>query len=97
MRSKIDLIILLILALAALVIWLFNTHDTVIDIQLHDTYYVIDKLALILFTIGPITFLIFLVRASIKRFRSIAANAGLIIGTIMISFIIRMFLMTEIM
>lgn len=97
MRSKVDLIILSILALGALMIWLFTTDDTVIDIQIYDTYYVMTKLALILFTIGPITFLIFLVRASTKRFRSVAANAGLVIGTIMISFIIRMFLVVDVM
>jgi hypothetical protein len=95
MRSKIDLIILFILALGALMIWLFTTQDTVIDIQLYDTYYVIDKLSFILFTIGPITFLIFLVRVSVTRFRSLAANAGLAIGIIMILFIVRIFLILE--
>jgi hypothetical protein len=81
---KTDLIIFLFLILLALVLVLLPAQNT---IQLHDTYFVIDKLSLAILFFGPLTFLIFLIRGLATKFNSITSNAGLIIGLMLLAWL----------
>lgn len=84
---KTDVIILAILLILAVTILLTRAQNP-IEIQLHDTYFVLDNFSLAVIIIGPPTFLIFLVRAAINRFQTLTANIGLAIGTMMVIFLV---------
>ena len=66
---------------------MFVVNGTTVEIQMHDTYFVIDKVSMLVLILGPLTFLIFLVRGLIRKFKSIATNIGLVIGLMLISLI----------
>jgi len=85
---KKDIAILTILAFAATLILVLTANNNGIDIQLHDTYYVIDNISLALLVIGPLTFLIFLSLGLLRRFRKISTNLGFMIGLLLVSLII---------
>jgi hypothetical protein len=84
---KAGLIIFAVLLLLVLVVWMLTLEQSVIDIQLHDTYFVIDKVSMAVLILGPFSFLIFLARAVALRFRSIGANIELLIGLILVALI----------
>jgi hypothetical protein len=71
----------------SLVVLLLMAGQSTIDIQLHDTYFVLDEIPLTVLIVGPLTFLIFLVRALSRKFKTKGANIGLIIGLILVAFI----------
>ncbi len=75
-----DVLIFGVLILIAFMIWNFIVSQTALDIQLHDTYFAIDPAHLILMILGSLTFFIFLAGALNRRFRSLSANLGLIVG-----------------
>lgn len=81
---KTDIIIFSGLLILALIIGLITQQST-IDIQLHDTYFVIDKFSLTILIVGSLTFVIFLSRALTRKFRTIGSNVGLIIGLVFIA------------
>lgn len=74
-----------ILLLTAISLLPFETD--VIDIQLHDTYFVFDKITMLVLIAGPLMFLSFLARGLYLRFRNPATNAGLLIGLILLAMI----------
>jgi hypothetical protein len=84
---KKDISIFLGLLALTFFVWLVVMGQSAIDIQLHDTYFVLDKTALAMLILGPLTFLIFLARALTTKFKSIGANAGLIVGLILLALI----------
>lgn len=51
-----------------------------IEIQIHDTYISLDFVLLITLTIGPLTFMIFLILAITKKFKTIETNIGLAVA-----------------
>lgn len=87
-KLKTDIIILAVLLIVAWIIAVAYVGNTALDIQLHDTYFVIDKISLTILIVGPLTFLIFLARALAAKFKTIGANVGLIIGLILVTLII---------
>jgi ABC-type multidrug transport system permease subunit len=80
-----DIIIFLGLVLISLIALLLTAGQSTIDIQLHDTYFVIDKLSMTTLIIGPLTFLIFLARALARKFKTKGSNIGLIMGLILVA------------
>jgi hypothetical protein len=82
-----DIIIFAALLILTWVIVVIYIGNTALDIQLHDTYFVIDNLSLTILIVGPLIFLIFLTRALRRKFRTIGPNAGLAIGLILVAFI----------
>jgi hypothetical protein len=84
---KTDIIIFLGLLTLTFFVWLFAVGESAIDIQLHDTYFVLDNTSLAVLILGPLTFLIFLARGLATKFKSIGANAGLIVGLILLALI----------
>ena len=85
---KKDLFIFATLLLFTIVILVFTIGQSTIDIQLHDTYIILDKLSLAILILGPLTFLFFLARGLRRRFSTASTNMGLIIGLILTSYII---------
>ena len=85
---KTDIIILAGLLILVWIIVAIYVGNTALDIQLHDTYFVLDNISLTILIVGPLTFLIFLARALATKFKSIGSNVGLIIGLILVSSLI---------
>ena len=79
-RNSIDLTIFLSLVVLTVTIALMAGDQTTIDIQLYDTYFVLDKLAFAILMLGPITTFIFLPLAAMRKFKSIGTNIALIFG-----------------
>ena len=67
-RFKKDLIIFFGLLTLSFIIWQIIHGNGAIDIQLHDTYFVLDKTSLTILIMGPLTFLIFLARGLTRKF-----------------------------
>ena len=86
-RNSIDLIIFLSLVLLTGSILTFTVSQTSIDIQLHDTYFVLDRMTLAVLILGPMTILIFLPLAAVRKFRSIGTNTALIFGLMLVAVI----------
>jgi|SRR6187402_747625 len=86
-RNSIDLIIFLSLVLLTAVILSFGVSQTSIDIQLHDTYFVLDRMTLAVLILGPMTILIFLPLAAVRQFKSIGTNIALIFGLMLVAVI----------
>ena len=84
---KIDISIFIGLLILATALILLTIGQPVIDIQLHDTYFVLDKISLVVLSIGPLMFLIFLIRALILKFKTKATNVGLIIALALVALI----------
>ncbi len=84
---KKDLVIFLGLLLLGFIIWILTPEQNAIDLQFHDTYFVIDRVSITVLILAPLTMLIFLVRGLRRKFKSIGANGGLIIGLILIALI----------
>jgi hypothetical protein len=86
-RNSIDLTIFLSLILLTAAILLFAVNQTAIDIQLHDTYFVLDRMTLAVLILGPMTILIFLPLAAVREFKSIGTNIALIFGLMLVAVI----------
>jgi hypothetical protein len=86
-RNSIDLIIFLTLVLLTAAILMFAVSQTSIDIQLHDTYFVLDRMTLAVLILGPMTILIFLPLAAVRKFKSIGTNIALIFGLMLVAVI----------
>jgi hypothetical protein len=82
-QYKTDIIICLGLVVVSLVILLFTAGQSTVDVQLHDTYFVIDKISMTVLIIGPLMFIIFFVRALMGNFRAKGPNIGFIIGLLL--------------
>jgi hypothetical protein len=82
-----DIFIFLGLLILTALIFLFTIGQSAIDIQLHDTYFVLDKISLTILIIGPLTLLIFLSRGLTRKFRTKGANMGLIVGLLLVALI----------
>ena len=86
-QFKTDIIIFLAIVTISLVALFLTAGQSAIDIQLHDTYFVIDKISMTLLIIGPLTFLIFLTRALTRKFKARGPNIGLMIGLLLVAVI----------
>jgi hypothetical protein len=86
-QFKTDIIIFVGLLGITLIALLLTAGQSTVDIQLHDTYFVIDKISMTVLIIGPLTFLIFLARALTRKFKTKGSNIGLIIGLILVAVI----------
>jgi hypothetical protein len=86
-RNSIDLIIFLSLVLLTATILMSAVSETSIDIQLHDTYFVLDRMTLAVLILGPLTILIFLPLAAARHFKSIGTNIALIFGLMLVAVI----------
>jgi hypothetical protein len=86
-RNSIDLIIFLSLILLTAAILMFAVSQSSIDIQLHDTYFVLDRMTLAVLILGPMTILIFFPLAAVRKFKSIGTNIALIFGLMLVAVI----------
>jgi hypothetical protein len=86
-RNSIDLVIFLSLVLLTAAIVIFSISQTSIDIQLHDTYFVLDRMTLAVLILGPMTILVFLPLAAVRKFKSIGTNIALIFGLMLVAVI----------
>jgi len=86
-RNSIDLLIFLSLVLFTAAVLSFGVTQSTIDIQLHDTYFVLDKLTFAVLILGPITILIFLPLAAVRNFKSVGTNIALIFGLMLVAVI----------
>ena len=84
-QIKTDLNIFIALVVVSLIPLLLTAGQSTIDIQLHDTYFVIDKISMTVLIIGPLTFLIFFARSLTGKFKAKGPNIGLIIGLILVA------------
>lgn len=85
-RLKTDILIFIAILLLALIIFSSKSGQTSVDIQVHDTYYVIDKISLTILIVGPVTFLIFLIRGIRTKFKLKEVNIGFIVGLLLLIF-----------
>lgn len=80
---KSDLILIVgLLILYGLILLLTKGQS---EISIHDTYFVFDKVSLFVFVIGPLWFLLFLIRAWRNMFSQLSTNIGLFIGVLLMS------------
>lgn len=86
-RNTIDLIILLGLVLVVLAISFLAFSRPTIEIQLHDTFFVVDRFSLSILMLGPLVLLVFLPIAVVRNFRSVATNVILTIGLVLVGVI----------
>ncbi|HEY5918332.1 MAG TPA: hypothetical protein VIU13_13045 [Chryseolinea sp.] len=86
-RNSADLIIFLSLVLLTAAILLFAVTQTSIEIQLHDTYLVLDRMTLAVLILGPMTILIFLPLAAMRKFKSMGTNIALVFGLMLVAVI----------
>jgi hypothetical protein len=83
---KKDLLILISLLCAAATGWL-ATQGQRVDIQLHDTYYILDNTFITLTVLGLLLLVIFIIRAARLKFKSWSANSGLALGLMLVTWI----------
>jgi hypothetical protein len=86
-RTSIDLLIFLSLVVLTAAILSFAVSQPNIDIQLHDTYFVLDKFTFAVLILGPMTILIFLPLAATRKFKSIGTNIALLFGLVLVAVI----------
>ena len=86
-RNSIDLIIFFSLVLLTASILMFAVSQTSIEIQLHDTYFILDRMTLAVLILGPMTILVFLPLAAVRKFKSIGTNIALIFGLMLVAVI----------
>lgn len=86
-QFKTDIIIFLGLAGIGVIALLLTAGQSTVDIQLYDTYFVIDKISMTVLIIGPLTFSTFLARALTRNFKARGSNIGLMIGLVLVAII----------
>jgi hypothetical protein len=82
-----DIFIFIGLLILTAIIFLLTIGQSTIDIQFHDTYFVLDKISMTILIIGPLMLLIFLSRGLTRKFKTKGTNIGLIIGLLLIALI----------
>ena len=83
-KTIVDVLILLSLVVITIVLCLLVVTSSAIDIQLHDTYIVIDRFSFGFLILGPLICMVFLPIAAVRRFRSISTNVVLLVGLFLI-------------
>ncbi len=83
-----DLLVFITLFIGAILIVILIIGQSAIDIQLHDTYFVLSAAEILILIIGPLTFLVFFSLGLTRKFKTKWTNIGIVLGLIMISFII---------
>jgi len=68
-------------------IFLLTIGKSTIDIQVHDSYFVLDNMSMTILIIGPFTLLVFLSRGLTRKFKTKGTNIGLIIGLLLVALI----------
>ena len=86
-RSLSDLTIFFCLLFLTVFIARFSFNATSIDIQLHDTYFVVDRFSLAVMTFGPLICMVFLPLAALRKFKSFGTNVALIAGLVIVAVI----------
>ncbi|MEE1898403.1 hypothetical protein V1389_08655 [Flavobacterium rakeshii] len=66
-------------------VFLYSSEDSTIDINVHDTYFVIDRFSLILLLIVVPGFLIYGIRTLINKFRDKFINIVFILFTVLVA------------
>lgn len=84
---KRELLIVTLLLIGCGVIWMATEGDTIVDLQFHDSYFVIDKTFLIGLVVGPFGFLIFLTRAIRRWFKNVSTNICLAVELVIMALI----------
>lgn len=83
---KKDLLILISLLCAAAIGWL-ATEGQHVDIQLRDTYYILDNTFITMWVLGLLLLVIFIIRAARLKFKSWSTNSGLALGLMLVTWI----------
>ena len=83
---KKDLLILISLLCAAAIGWLV-TQGQRLDIQLHDTYYIVDNTFITMTVLALLLLVIFIIRAVRLKFKSWSTNSGLALGLMIVTWI----------
>jgi phosphoglycerol transferase MdoB-like AlkP superfamily enzyme len=83
-----DIFVLITLTIVSILIFILSIGKSPIDIQLHDTYFVLSTTEIIFLIIGPLTFLLFFLLGLARKFKTKWTNIGLMFGLIIVSFII---------
>ncbi|UII23208.1 hypothetical protein [Fulvivirga ligni] len=86
-RSLPDIIIFVVIVIFGVIISRISAHNHGVDIQLHDTYYVLSTLSAIVLVVGVLTFIVFSIKGGIERFKSLGSNMGLLVGLVLVSII----------
>ncbi|MCX2745827.1 hypothetical protein OO013_18235 [Mangrovivirga sp. M17] len=81
---KTDFILFIGLIIIAISIYLISTENSPVDLQMHDTYIVLDQNSITFLIIGPLIFLVFLLRGIWKKLKNKWTNIGLLVGLIWI-------------
>ena len=83
---KKDLLIFISLLLTSAIAWI-ATQGRIVDIQLHDTYYVLDNTFTTITVLGLLLFLIFMIRAVRLKFKSWSTNLGMVLGLMLVTWV----------
>jgi hypothetical protein len=83
-RNTVDLTVLATLVLGVLAISFLAFSRPTIEIQLHDTYFVVDRFSLSILMLGPLILIVFLPIAALRNFRSVGTNVVLTIGLVLV-------------
>jgi hypothetical protein len=86
-QFRTDIIIFIGILILSSVVLLLTVDESVIDIQLHDTYFVLDKITAIVLITEPLMFLVFFIRAFTQKFTAIGSNIGLIVALLFFALI----------
>jgi hypothetical protein len=87
-----EILVFGLLLLTGLLLWSLFVGMTSVDIQLHDTYFVLDWTSWTFLIAGLVTFFFFLARGLMRRFSTRGTNIGLIVGLVAVSVILYKFL-----
>lgn len=85
---KADVLIFSVVLISTFFICLISLGAPPMDIQLHDTYYVIQIYHLLFFVAVILLFLIFLIRGASWKFKSKSTNIGLLISVLLMVYIV---------
>lgn len=87
-RYILDMIVFAALTIVAILIFTLTLGQNSIDMQIHDTYFVLTAPEIIILIVGPLAFLTFLSLGLTRKFKTTSTNIGLIIALVLISLII---------
>src|SRR5687768_11670034 len=85
--ARTDKFIFVGMLIVAFLILLSTIGQSTIDIQLYDTYFVLDRISLVISIIGPLTLLVYFARGLATKFRTRSTNIGVIIGLLLVAVI----------
>lgn len=78
--------IILLTAFAMVGLFVYAMTDKPVEIQLHDTYFVLNALYLALLATVPLAFIIFLMLSIRRRFRSLSTLVLFILSMVLLTF-----------